>query len=429
MIGPEDSIQKILNVNQHLDNKLDLIPYVYDDIKEVPNLVKENLQRVKGWLFSGPTPFMLSKDILGGLDNVVYCSFTGAGLYKCLLQIANQQKTVLNRLSIDIPQTENLKESIDDLGIPLRDIYINEFDGSDVQALIDFHYDLWKSGKTETAISSLGSVYKALLKKGVPVYRNTVTIVTIREALMILSEKITASYFRDTQVGFQIFEIRNFDQVVEKVHSQYELQLLELKIKKDLIRLSKNLNGYLSEKGQGRYEIFSSRGAIERELDSSRKTVQKISHDIDAPISVGIGFGSTVSSAEINARRAILNATKRKTERIIIIQEDGLLIESSGDNGELVYEDYSDDTALIQKLHKAKVGVKTYKRIQATVQQLGWDSFTSSQLSEELSASERNIRRVINCLCEIGLVEYIGEGYSAARGRPSKVYRLIENAE
>jgi hypothetical protein len=428
VIGPKDSVARILHINKASKKKLDLIPCIYDDLSQVSTLIKENAARVQGWIFSGPAPFLLANKELGKIENAVYCSFSGAGLYRCFLQIAANQRKVLQRLSIDFPENEYLKESIEDLGIPLKDSFITTYNGDcQPQKLIDFHYDLWKSGKTEAAISSIEGVYKALKEKGVPAYRNTGTAQTIREALRILNEKFTASYFKSTQVGFQIIEICDYDQVIEKTASQYDLQLLELQIKKDLVVFSKKLSGYLLENGIGNYELFSSRGTIERELDSLQDVIQKISHDINASISVGIGFGDTVSSAQYNARIAILHAKKQKAERTIIIHEDGVFVESVGEQQkpEVVYTDHSDDEALLEKLHAAKVGIKAFKRIQATVKYLGWDSFTSSQVAEELSVSERNIRRIINGLCEVNLIECVGEEQTTVRGRPSKVYRFI----
>ena len=425
VIGPEDSVKRILAANQNFTPPLHLLPLIYEDIEQAPNLLEENRTNIDACLFSGPAPYLKALQQITDLDNVVYCSFSGAGLYRCFLQIANTQNVVLDGLSIDIPETENLQEAIDDLSIPLCASYIKSY-GADCNAerLVDFHLTLWKSGKTKAAISSLGAVYKALIAHGVPAYRNTVTKASIREALQVLSEKLATAYFKSTQVGFQIIEIGNYDQLIEKTNSPYELQLVELQIKKDLLGHAEKLSAYLLEKGHGVYELFSSRGTIELELPALRSLIRKISSDIDIQLYVGIGFGNTVASAHSNASRATLHAKKGPAEKVIIIQENGIVVEAANRSGELSYLDHSDDPCLLSELHKAKVSVKTYKRILATVNHRGWDSFTSSQLAEELSSSERNIRRIIAGLCEVDLVEFAGEGYPTSRGRPSRLYRF-----
>lgn len=425
IIGPADSTAKILAEAEILNLKVNFIPFIYNEMTEAPALITLNSDRVHGWLFSGPTPYAMVVDQLGPSDLYAYCSFSGAGLYKCFLQIAQEQKVILENLSLDIPHSENLHESILELGIPLTNCSISSF-GSDVNTdeLVRFHTDLWQAGKTKGAITSIGSVYRELQQAGLPAYRNTITGVAIRSALKLISEKATASYFKDAQVSFQLIEIEKLDAIADRTLSPYELLDLELLIKRDLIRICKKLNGYLIEKGRGRYEIFSSRGAISREVDALRNTVHKIAHEINSEVAVGIGYGDSVVAAELNARKALASAKQRTYERLVIIQDDGVLVENTFSNQTISYESQSTDEKLLSKLHHANISIKTYRKIQSTIFNMGWHSFTAGQVAHELSATERHIRRILSALADIGLVINVGESAATTRGRPSKLYQL-----
>ncbi len=426
VVGPDQSIRRILDVARTLDINIELVPYPYDDAHETVDIIKKSFHKVKGWLFTGSLPYMLAIETFGTDENFAHCAFDGAGLYKCFLQVAYHQNTIMERLSIDIPDMENLTEAIHDLEIPNREIYVNRYGTKfDTQSIIQFHRDLWKAGKTDAAITSLGAAYIALKQDGdIPVYRNSVTATSIRYAIKVLNEKTAASFFRSTQVGLEVIEIENFDEVIEKLASSYNIKRLELRISKELIDLSEKLNGCLLERGRGRYEISSSRGAIDREMGLLKDVVRRLSLELHVPVAVGIGFGETVSSAENNARRALLHAKKRKKEKLVIIQEDGVLIESVGQPEELTYEYFSDDQELLEKLHEADVGIKNYKKIEATVRRMGWNTFTSSHVAEELGVTERNVRRILAGLTKVGLIECIGEEFSTVRGRPSRLYRI-----
>lgn len=426
VVGPEQSISRILEVAKTIDIKIELVPFPYTDAHETVNIIKRNFHKIKGWLFSGSLPYMLAKESFGTDENFAYCAFDGTGLYKCFLQVAYSQKSILKRLSIDIPEMENLDQAIQELDIPSCEIYVNRYGTHfDTRTIIEFHRDLWKNGKTDAAITSLGAAHVALKQEGnVPVYYNTVTASSIRDAIKVITEKTTASFFRSTQVGLEVIEIENFDEVTEKLASSYNIKRLELSISKELITLSEKLNGCLLERGRGRYEISSSRGAIYREMSLLKDVVRHLSLELHVPVAVGIGFGETVSSAEMNARRALLHAKKRKKEKLVIIQEDGVLVESVGQPEELTYAYYSNDQELLEKLHKADVGIKNYKRIEATIHRMGWNTFTSSQVAEELGVTERNVRRIFAGLTQVELIECIGEEFSTARGRPSRLYRL-----
>jgi predicted ArsR family transcriptional regulator len=95
-----------------------------------------------------------------------------------------------------------------------------------------------------------------------------------------------------------------------------------------------------------------------------------------------------------------------------------------GQKKEMEYAYYSNDKGLLDKLNEANVGIKTYRKVEATVRRMGWDSFTTAQLANQLSVTDRNIRRIMASLCKVALVECIGEESPSNRGRPSRKYRL-----
>ncbi|WP_176474847.1 hypothetical protein [Peribacillus simplex] len=61
-----------------------------------------------------------------------------------------------------------------------------------------------------------------------------------------------------------------------------------------------------------------------------QSTVQQLTLEMDVSVAVGIGFGETAASAEINARKAIRHSKKKESSGIVVIQEDGVMIESVG---------------------------------------------------------------------------------------------------
>ncbi len=155
-----------------------------------------------------------------------------------------------------------------------------------------------------------------------------------------------------------------------------------------------------------------------------RSTVQQLALEMDVSVAVGIGFGEKAASAEINARKAIRHSKKKESSGIVVIQEDGVMIESVGQEEQLAYTFRSNDKELLDKLNQANISVKTYKKIEALIDRMGWDGFTSSDLASHLSMTVRNAQRIISGLSESGLVEYKGEELQSPRGRPRKIYML-----
>ena len=222
-------------------------------------------------------------------------------------------------------------------------------------------------------------------------------------------------------MALRSLNLEQFDRIAERATTRYQLQHLELDIKKELMVFSENIDGSLLDHGNGRYQIFSSRGAIEREIDSLREIVEKLSLDLDIPIAVGIGFGETAYSAELNARRAVLNSKENPNRGIVAIQENGVIIESFGEMGKLTYDSRSNNKDLLEKLNKAKISIKTFNKIGALVQRMGWISFTAQDLATNLSMTPRYAQRIMSNLCEVELAEYYGEEQYSTVGGQGKV--------
>ncbi|WP_280166056.1 hypothetical protein [Priestia aryabhattai] len=426
-IGPLPSLERILNIASEFEHEIEFVALSYEDAREVTEIIRNHQNEVNGWFFSGPIPYTIAKETLDLEANYVYCPPTGSSLYKSFIQMSFDQQKICNKVSIDMLQTEDisLQESLSELEMPTEHVHINTFDENyNSQEIIRFHLQLWREGKIQGVLTCLHSVYVALKQEKVPVYRISMTKMEIRKALEILIERAKTSYFKDTQIGVEIIEIDQFDQFVEKVDARYHLQHLELKIKQTLLSLCEKMDGSLIDNGNGRYQIFSTRGAIERETQVLYNIIQQLSLEIDVSVAVGIGFGETAVSAEINARKAIRHSKTQENSGIVALQDDGLIIESIGKEDELTYHFRSNDKVLLEKLHKANVSIKTYKKIEALVHRMGWDGFTSADLASHLSMTVRNAQRIIGGLYENQLAEYKGEELHSSRGRPRKIYKL-----
>jgi len=427
VVGPPPSVERILAVANEFEHGIEFVPITYDDAKEVSSIVSERNREFNGWFFSGPIPFTIAKNALSPDANIVYCPPTGSNLYRCFIQMSIDHNEVIKRISVDMIESEGkyLQEALYELDIPEEDQHVRTYDEKyDAQKITQFHLDLWRAGKTQGAFTTLFSVERALRKEGVPVYRVLMTKMEIRQAMKMVIEKAKSSYFKDTQIGVEIVELEQLDKIAERAKTRFHLQHLELKIRQILLLLCEKMDGSLLANGNGRYQIFSTRGAIQREIEMLRTTVNQLSLEADVPVAVGVGFGETASSAEINARKAIQNAKERPDFGIVIVQDDGVIVESVGESDQLAYSYRSNDKELLDKLNRANVSIKTYNKIEALVQRMSWNTFTTTDIATYLSMTVRNAQRIMGSLCEVGLAELRGEEQQAVRGRPKKRYTL-----
>ncbi|MBC6972178.1 hypothetical protein H9I32_07025 [Bacillus sp. Xin] len=427
LVGLKISIEKILDMAEEYKHELEFIPYSYERTEEIEKIVKEHTSHVHAWLFSGPLPYEIAKKNIDTDKIMVYVSAAESVFYKSLLEMIYEQGKIIEQLSIDTMTLNNIsEEALSQLNIKNPQIYTKVFElDVDTNELLDFHVNLWKEGKTAGALTCFPSVCEALKEQGIPSYWMSMSNMEIQQTLRILSEKVKTSYFKDTQIGVEIIEVEYFNKVAEEMKTPYHLQYLELRLKEILIQLGETINGSFSDKGNGRYMIFSSRGAIEREIFSLKETIQKLAFEADTTVAVGIGFGETAYSAEINAFRAIQHSKGMKKRGIVIVQDDGKIVESPGEKKELKFTSRTQNEVLFEKLKKGNISVKTYKKISALIHKMKWDYFTTKELAAHLEMTERNVRRIITDMCEVDLAQCIGQETYATRGRPSKIYQLL----
>ena len=259
---------------------------------------------------------------------------------------------------------------------------------------------------------------------GWPVYGLYVTPMEIALSVELLAEQLRSRSFKNSQLGLQRIEICRYDRIAERAVTSYRLQLLELQIKKVLLKYCQDINGYLVDKGYGRFEIFGTRGNFERDAESLGETLNRLSAELETEVVAGVGIGDTVFAAQLNTGHAIENARGRKN--IVIVQGNGQIVEMLPGRPLMAYRDYSEDQGLIERLRQAKIGIKTYNRLRAVARQNGWEGFSAATLARELNMTDRNARRILSSLSKAELVERIGVETTEGSGRPGKLYRFIE---
>ncbi|SEJ75274.1 hypothetical protein SAMN05660742_11614 [Propionispira arboris] len=422
-------IERIINVAKSMKVAMavEWVSFPYTDIAEVSEILIANKNKVGGWIFSGPNPYTAAKPYLGKDDNAVFCGITGNEIFKCILEMACEKKSTKLKISMDCPTSDIFtnKESVNELKVAKEMVVFYEYNIPFVlDDIVKMHLSCWKSGEFDGIVTTLHAVELELKKNKVPVRRLMASTTSIRQAVRVLMEKLNGLYFKNSQVGLEIIEIKNFEKIIERAGDSYKLQMLELKIRERLLKLCQGINGYLSEKGNGRYEIFSSRGLLEQHVQVLQDMIDEVRIALATDIVAGIGFGATVFTAQLNAYRAVNQGKSIGSQGIVMIDDDGQIIEAAGQENELGYLVFSADKELLQQLTVANVGIKTYQKIVAIVKKMNWENFTSAMLAGQLEVTDRNVRRIMKDLLKVGLVECIGEEALASRGRPTKKYQL-----
>ncbi|MDQ7864758.1 hypothetical protein RCO48_37670 [Peribacillus frigoritolerans] len=196
-------------------------------------------------------------------------------------------------------------------------------------------------------------------KENVPVYKINMTKMEIRQAVKILIEKAKSTYFKDSQIGVEIIEIDQFDQFVDEVNIRYHLQHLELKIKQTLLTFCEKIRWIPHRKMETaaiKYLVH------ERQLNGKLAACKVLFNNW--PLrwmfllqSVLVLVKRLHRQKSMPARRSVIQK-KKESSGIVVIQEDGVMIESVGQEEQLAYTFRSNDKELLDKLNQANISVK-----------------------------------------------------------------------
>ncbi|WP_225995684.1 MULTISPECIES: ArsR family transcriptional regulator [Geobacillus] len=425
LFGADDSLSMIQAVAQEY-KELVCVPVVYWDESEVIDLIRPLASEVDMWLFSGQVPYSIVKQS-GEVDApLFYVPHIGASLYRTLLQAHYTAQIPVSRLSFDTYERREIERLLEEAGIEEPIPYVKHYEGGiSAQELSDYHYTLWKQGKTEAAVTCLRTAHLELEKLGMPVYR----VLPARSAVEAVIQTIIRTgqmlQAQDAQIAVQMIEVDAMQAASPETFSTDDIYRLEMKTTEKLLRYAKKVQGSLKSAGPGRYVIFTTRGAL-KEITEGYKTVPSAEETglLDGEvIACGIGIGRTAYEAEIQAGKAFLHAKQSGRGAWMVVFDDGTI---SGPLGKSVHLRYSLGGGELRQLaERTGLSAATLCKLKAILQKRGTNEIEAHELASYMRIVPRSARRILNQLETVGLAEVAGETNPYPRGRPRKVYRIF----
>ncbi|USG66918.1 hypothetical protein NDK47_06375 [Brevibacillus ruminantium] len=427
VVGPRDSVQLICEVGAEFQDQMMFIPYVYQNTAEAMEIVNAAEDSVDIWLFSGQSPYAIAKDHIRK-KKAFYPQLQGTSLTRILLEAVYRDRRELERISFDTIPTDSFQELCVELNLPFDQIHLFSYRGfMPSTELVAFHTELYAKGKVEACATCISSVYNELQAQGIPVYRVYHDRMAIRTMLQLASQQGEALHYKKSQIAVQVVAIQGLDRLIGENKGVYEVHRLELKLQEIILDYVEAHSGAGVPLGNGKHLIFSTRGSFEdnRRFPPS-SLIEKIWLLADLPTYIGVGFGATALAAEKNAQLALLHAQKMGDSAAILVNDEGQMEGPLRSPGSITYEYRTDNKEMSLLLRKAGVTITTYNKILSIQKNLGKNSISSTEIAEWLGMTQRNARRILSDLEQSGLAELTGEEAPASRGRPRKVYRLVQ---
>lgn len=424
LLGADDSLATIHSViKEHPE--FSCLPIVYWKEEEIIRLLEPVAHEVDMWLFTGQVPYSIAKEWGGITQPMFYVPHTGSSLYKTLLHISHEHHFSMEQLSFDTFDPSELQGIVKEAELSAASLFLKHYQGEiQAEVLAQYHYDLWKSGQTQAAVTCLRTAHLELLRLGVPVFRVLPGRAEIESTLNLVLQTNEMLHFMDSQIAVQMIELDPFIGLAKNTFSTDEIHNIEIKTTEKLLKYAKKIHGSLKLAGPGRYVIFTTRGLL-REITDNFKLIPQIEGMNPSgkdDVTCGIGIGQTAYEAEIHAGKALLHAREYGKGTWMAFFDDKKVVGPLGKTEQITY---SYDSKELQSISlKTSLSISTLSKLDSILKKLGKSEINAHELAQQMLIQPRSARRILMEMESKGFAQIIGEENPHPRGRPRKIYRI-----
>lgn len=309
-VGPQDIEKLVQNVGMEFP-ELKIHYATYHNEEDVVEIVKDHVTEYDLLLFAGSLPFKITTKNLKLPQAKFYIPFEGTSLYRALFQLAltgnhDLQNGTLG-ISVDHLQKYEVEESLEELECKVREIYYyTSYDVYDINHTVQFHYDLWKNGRIDIAITCVGLVYNRLLELGVPAVRVLPTRSAVRSTLQLVLAEGLKIKNQNSQIAIGIIDLSELFNQKDLI--EYQLQRKLLMIKQSVLDYGETTNAIIKWNDRREIRLITTRGKLrleDRQNANEWRLINDIFRKTAIKVHLGIGIGRTTNEAEMHALAAL----------------------------------------------------------------------------------------------------------------------------
>lgn len=422
-IGPRDSLNQIREVAR-VDSRIELVEFEYSHQDALEHILKENRYDVTQWIFSGQTPYyyVLDKGWITEEEGA-FTPLYGIAFLGTVLKIFLERKEITTSISVDTIDGKIVQQVLQEYNLHALNLELFSYDRyRTYEEIIDFHVQNFTDKKTEVAVTCLVTVYEALQKKGIPCFRIVPSQLAIQTIFNLLVSRATSQIFEKSKVVIVGFELQ--PGAMRTVSNAYEVKRKRLSAELAMLKIAEKLNGTFVDAQEGRFYIYTTYGDFE--LLHLSQSITKLVHEVELETSivltVGVGSGHTVYEAMQNVELAF-EKHQNKTDQKIFFVDQMKEISNFTSEKDLYFtvEKLPIEWKKILKKHNytPTIPAKIYHFIK--LKEI--HSFDSDLITNFLKNTDRNTRRILNELEQMGLLT-VAEEATGRPGRPRKIYSL-----
>ena len=419
LIGPADSIERIVQTASRMSETTEIIPRIYSVKEESAELAAQLEPLVDVILFSGIVPYRIAALANAVSKPMLYLPRVGMSLALPLWEMREKGQP-FRRISIDSFAAQDIAEVAEELGFSFERVeIIEQWESATYEEMAEAHERLYRQGLTDVALTGLSKTVQILAGHGTPCKRVYPTRYTIREYLEKAIYIGQNTRLRAYQTAVLIVQLRHEATLAS---TEYDYLQIRNTFERMLIEYARGVFGSMFPFGHNEYLVFTTRGAAEEPFWLS--SLYTASGKAGIQFCAGLGFGTTTYNAEANARKALDRSRSWNGSSVYSVDVDGeihgpLEVAERGS-----YNIAETDASIMEAARSTGLSPAHLSRIRSLVRVRGHKRIDVDELATSLNVSSRSARRILQELSDAGKARVVALESRTQAGRPRRLYEI-----
>jgi hypothetical protein len=422
IMGASDSVEKIYKVLSPEHKDIRFIKYAEDEIKKLINMAKNMDSEIDGIFLTGIGVYSELSSYIKFEQSVVYTERGIIGIIKALCQFRMEFPDTKDiKIALDIIEEADLIDVLNEFEIEIKGYDIQKYlPSKNEEDYLKYYLEKYEDGKIDCIFTSFGYIYNYLKKHDIPVYRIQATNIDIKNRFFKLKNSVNLKNINERSIQVQMI------QVVEGDVKLYDNKDGNLQLEEEILMYSKEIEGMMQTIDQNQYLVITNKGpSLSKENINSLFQIISNCKRNNIILGIGIGEGVTIYQSQINARNALRKSISEKQGNIYFYDGEnvvGPVLKKS----QIKYKNLADEETL-ELSQKIGISYQYIEKINSVIKKLGRDEFTSKELSEVLSITERSANRILKKIIDKGYGEESNLENSLGAGRPRRKIKIKLN--
>lgn len=424
VVGTAASVRRMVTVAQRMGTpSLRLVSAAYEKDGDARSKALRIAADVDVVLFSGPLAYDQTM-AEGGLPvPAVFVPSGGPALPTVLLRAVLQSQVDLEHVSIDSVTAVEVEEAYAELGLDVRGVHVLEYRDARVSAdFVTFHDELYRTQRTEAAITTLPDVAARLSDAQIPTFIMRAEAITLRSAVNTALLVGGGASLENTRMTIII--VRLPAAAVPHRTSRTRSAFLEvtLAMMRELLHEARRMDATVVPRDDTSFLVIATMGSLRAATQDLSFTpfVQRLRSTLGIEPEIGIGYGRTTVEAEAHAEDAVDRTVRAATDIAFMVGPNGAVVQIPRNHGA--------ETPLTAPREEAKEAAVLYRLVDAMTER-GQDTriVQAEQVAELLGVTLRTARRQLRALVHAGLAWPLPPAQTNKAGRPPIRYQLLDH--